>query len=399
MKNVCVSICIIILICAFLATHLYVLAITSRVDLLTADSFAILAGSGITNTGTTTIVGDVGSFPTTTQTGFGSVTITGTNHAGDATTQTAKTDLVTAYNDAAGRTPATTIGTELGGSTLTDGVYVSNDGTFGLTGTVTLDGQGDANSVFIFKMATTLTTITASQVVLTNQAQACNVYWQVGSSATLGTTTTFSGNILALTSITDAGGSVVNGRLLARNGAVTLNNSTVTAQTCATPTATPTLTPTTTPTSTPTPTQTPSPTPTTDPAATATPTPTLTLTPTPTPTDSPSANSSIGGSSICPAFIYQIPIIIGSKRVSPTSISITWGPYSGTDTFNVRYGVTNGDWLYNTDVAGFSTTINALPANQPIWIQVAARNNCSIGTYGDPLFVGGPSLPNTGFGP
>jgi hypothetical protein len=78
---------------------------------------------------------------------------------------------------------------------------------------------------------------------------------------------------------------------------------------------------------------------------------------------------------------------------------VSWGPYAGIDTFNVQYGLTNGNWLYNINVTGFSTTINALPANQPIWIQVAATNNCSIGTYGESKFTGAPGLPNTGFAP
>lgn len=138
---------------------------------------------------------------------------------------------------------------------------------------------------------------------------------------------------------------------------------------------------------------------------TSTPTPNPTSTPTPTSTSTPtsessSSSSSTGGDSSCIApVITTIPIILESKRVSPTSISITWGPYAGIDTFNVQYGLINGNWPYNTNVTGFSTTINSLPFNQPIWIQVAARNNCSIGTYGTPMLVGGPNLPDTGFAP
>ena len=192
-----------------------------------AANFSVLAGSGITNTGPTTIYGDVGTFPTTSETGFDSVTIIGTNHMGDAVTQQAKTDLVTAYNDAAGRTPVTTVPTELGGTTLTPGVYNSESGTFGITGTLTLDGQGDPNAVFIFQTASTLITATGSVVSLINGAHACNVFWQVGSSATIQTTSTFVGTILALTSITMNTGATVDGRLLARNGAVTLDSNTI----------------------------------------------------------------------------------------------------------------------------------------------------------------------------
>jgi hypothetical protein len=207
----------------------------TTVNLSTADSFAILAGSGITNTGSTKITGDVGTFPTTTETGFGSVTLTGTNHAGDAVTQGAKDDLTTAYNDAAGRTPVTTVPTELGGTTKIAGVYDSAAGTFEITGTLTLDAQNDPNAVFIFKTASTLITADASNVKLINGAQACNVFWQVGSSATLGTGTSFNGNILALTSITLNTGATVNGRALARNGAVTLDTNSVNAAVCAGP--------------------------------------------------------------------------------------------------------------------------------------------------------------------
>ncbi|MBF0208753.1 MAG: DUF3494 domain-containing protein [Oligoflexia bacterium] len=212
---------------------------------MTTENFAVLSGSGITNTGATTITGDIGSSPTSTETGFGSVTIiNGVNHTSadpnDAVTVTAKTDLVTAYNDASGRPTTATVATELGGSTLTDGVYDSASGTFGITGTLTLDAQGNSDAVFIFKTSTgtpssgsTFITAGSSKVVLINGAQACNVFWQVSSSATLGTSTSLAGTILALTSITDDGSSTINGRLLARNGAVTLNNTTIAKSTCA----------------------------------------------------------------------------------------------------------------------------------------------------------------------
>ncbi|MCE9549196.1 DUF3494 domain-containing protein [Candidatus Nomurabacteria bacterium] len=178
-----------------------------------------------------------GSFPTLTQTGFGTVTLNGTNHLGDATTQGAKTDLTTAYNDAAGQPLSGTISADLGGQTLTAGVYRDNDApdSLAITGTLILDAAGDANAIFIFQSGSTLVTSAGSEVVLINGAQACNVFWQVGSSATLGTNSEFKGTILALSSITDNGGSVVEGRFLARNGAVTLNNTTIVAPTCVTP--------------------------------------------------------------------------------------------------------------------------------------------------------------------
>ena len=211
------------------------------VPLGAAESFAVLAGSGITNTGPTTVNGDIGTFPTTTMTGTASMTINGTNHGGDAVTQQAKTDMVTAYNDAAGQGPTTSIAGDLGGQTLVPGVYTSAS-SIGLTGTLTLDGGGDPNAVFVFQAGSSLTTASASNVTLTNGTQSCNVFWQVGSSATLGTGSTFRGTILALTSITVTTGVTVDGRVLARNGAVTLDTDTITADICAAAPATTTST-------------------------------------------------------------------------------------------------------------------------------------------------------------
>jgi hypothetical protein len=233
----------------------------TTVPLGTASSFAVLAGSGITNTGSTVVNGDIGSFPTTTISGFPPGLVNGTNHGGDAVTQGAKNDLVTAYSNAAGKTPVTTVPTELAGSTLTGGTYSAASGTFGLTGNLTLNGGGDSTSVWVFQMASTLTTATGSSVTLIGGAQSCNVFWQVGSSATLGGSTTFRGNILALTSITLVTGATIDGRALARNGAVTLDTNTITPSTCAAaPTPTPAATAIPTATATPVPTATPAPT-------------------------------------------------------------------------------------------------------------------------------------------
>jgi hypothetical protein len=207
------------------------------VGLGTATSFAVLAGAGITNTGATTITGDVGTFPTTTRTGFASVTLTGTDHGGDAVTQGAKDALVTAYDDAAGRTPATPHAVELGDSTLLAGVYTS--GTFGLTGTLTLDAEGQADAMFVFQAASTLVAEAGSRVRLVNGASPCNVVWQVGSSATFKTGTEFTGDVLAYTSITAQTSATFLGRLLARNGAVTLHTNTIDASSCGSVGATP----------------------------------------------------------------------------------------------------------------------------------------------------------------
>ncbi|HEV2759828.1 MAG TPA: ice-binding family protein [Acidimicrobiales bacterium] len=208
-------------------------AAQAPVGLGTAQSFAVLAGSGITNTGPTTITGDIGTFPTTTRSGLGSVTLTGTDHGGDAVTQGAKDDLVVAYDDAAGRIPATPVPVELGGTTLLAGVYTSP--TFGLTGTLTLDAQGRTDAQFVFQAGSTLITETNSRVLLLNGADPCRVVWQVGSSATFKTETSFVGDVLAYTSITAQTRATFQGRLLARNGAVTLDTNTITRSSCALP--------------------------------------------------------------------------------------------------------------------------------------------------------------------
>ena len=201
----------------------------STVNLGTARSFAVLAGTTITNTGSTTISGDIGLHPGDAVTGFTNVTLNGTQHLGDAVASTAKDALVGAYNDASGATPVTSVATELGGTTLKPGVYGA--ATLGLTGTLTLDGGG----VYIFQTGSTLITAPGSSVQLTNGASACDVYWQVGSSATLDTTTSFKGTILALTSIALNNGVTLEGRALARNGEVTMINDTIDSSTCAAP--------------------------------------------------------------------------------------------------------------------------------------------------------------------
>lgn len=218
----------------------------TRVGLGSGDNFVILAGSTVTNTGSSVITGDLGLHPGTSVTGFPPGTVNGTQHVTDSTALAAKNDLVTAYNNAAGQTPNTTVPTELGGTTKNAGIYNSSSGTFGITGTLTLDGQGDHNAVFIFKTASTLITAGSSTVALVNGAQACNVFWQVGSSATLGTNSTFKGNILALTSATLTTGANVEGRVLARNGAVTLDTNTISKPACDTSASTATTTTTTT---------------------------------------------------------------------------------------------------------------------------------------------------------
>jgi hypothetical protein len=219
-------------------------AAATAVPLGTARGFVVLAGAGVTNTGPTTLNGDIGTFPTTTITGAGSMTINGVNRAGGGVTQNAKADLLTAYNIAAAEGPTSPITSDLGGQSLTSGVYNSAS-SIGLTGALTLDAAGNPNATFVFQAGSTLTTATASSVVLTNGAQACNVFWQIGSSATLGTGSRFRGTILASASITATTGVTIQGRLLAYTGAVTLDTNTITRPSCvvAPATGTPTSSP------------------------------------------------------------------------------------------------------------------------------------------------------------
>ncbi|CAN5730993.1 hypothetical protein BH10CHL1_BH10CHL1_46860 [soil metagenome] len=265
-----------------------------------ATSFAVLAASTVTNTGPTVITGDLGVSPGSAVTGFppGSV-VGGTIHAGDAVAAQAQADANTAYTNLAGQACDSNLtGQDLGGLTLTPGVYCFSSSAQ-LTGILTLDGQGDPSAVFVFQIGSTLTTASASSVVLTNGASACNVFWQVASSATLGTGTAFVGNILALASNTLTTGVNVIGRVIALTAAVTMDTNTVSGCTgipaTNTPVATNTNTPVATSTNTPvaTNTNTPVATSTNTPVATNTNTPVATSTNTPvaTNTNTPVATS------------------------------------------------------------------------------------------------------------
>jgi len=196
------------------------------VNLGDAQDFAVLAGSGITLDGAI-ITGNIGSYATPTITG--TAFQYGLNHAGNATTQLGKAALATAFADAAGRAPTTTYGAiyDLGGSTLTAGVY-NNPSSFGVTGTLTLDAGGNPDAVWIFQAGSTLITEVNSNILLMGGAKSSNVFWQVGSSATLGAGSHFEGSILASASITINSGATLTGRALAQNGAVTMNLTSVT---------------------------------------------------------------------------------------------------------------------------------------------------------------------------
>jgi hypothetical protein len=191
---------------------------------------------------------------------------------------------------------------------------------------------------------------------LINGACASNVFWAIHTSMTIGTSAHIEGTIIAQTgSITLGTNAILVGRAISLTGSVTLLSNQITQPICAAPTS----------------------------------------------NNNSTSTSSNSVDSYCPPIVNTVvsPFIIESKRIDKNSIYIKWGPYSGTDKFNVEYGYESGNFLYNTDVTGFSTTINNLNSNQPVWVRVAARNDCQIGTYGGAKFVGSPSMPNTGFTP
>lgn len=234
------------------------------------------------------------------------------------------------------------------------GVYctgVAGDANIGAGG-ITLDGAG----TYIFKINGALTTTANSVVTLANGASECDVFWAPTEATTLGANSTFVGTDIDASGITIGSTVTWTGRALAYGGTVTTDVDTLTSTTC---TAASTVASTTT----------------------------------------TSTSTSYDIAPCVDDVLTTVPIIINSSRVSPTSVSLNWGPYTGTDTFTVRYGFENGTWLYSTNVTGFYTTLNDLPANQPIWVQVAERNNCSVGNYSEARLIGGPGLPNSGFRP
>ena len=302
--------------------------------LATAASFAVLGASGVTNTGPSVIDGDLGISPgsATSVTGFtfstppGPGVVNGMVHLADAAAVQAQTDVSTAYANLT--TQPCDFGpfapTDLGGMTLAPGVYCFSSSA-GLTGSLILDAQGDPNAVWVFKIGSTLTTASNASVSVINGGTGCNVFWQVGSSATLGTSTTFVGNILALTSITLNTTASVNGRAFAQNGAVTMDNNSVFNTVCyspaaatATPTASSTATATATteaasPTATATPIASSTATATTEPGlptATATSTASATLTATPTASGTPDFQKAPWHQSIAPGYSQRYNITL-----------------------------------------------------------------------------------------
>lgn len=340
----------------------------------TADVYSILAGTSVTNTGSTTVAGSVGISPgaggSPNYTGFGFVTLGGSIHDADSVALTAMADRTAAYTALASQGCDTDYGgvtTDLVGKTLVPGVYCSTS--FHLTGTLTLNGA--ASDVWIFKSASDLimTGGSAVKVVFTGGGQPCNVWWRVVSTATFDANSTLVGNILADTSITFAAGASLDGRALARTAAVTLSSNSITGPTCGT-------------------------------GAGAGGGTTITGV-SPAGASSTSSSSSSSSTSVCVApAIKAAPTIVESRRVSPTSIFLRWSPSdSGIENFIIQYGPDSNRSLYNTRVRGFSTTLNNLPPNVPFWASVTAVGDCgTVGKYGETRLIGGPLLPNTGFG-
>jgi len=209
----------------------------TAVPLGTAYGFAVLAGSTITNTGPSVVSGHMGLHPGTDTPGYPDITHNGALNVADGVALQAKNDLTGAFTNAAGQLPSTEIPAELGGSILVAGAYTSVDTSFGITGVLTLDAEGDSSAVFVFKMGSTLTTASGSNVSLINGASVCNVFWQVGSSATLGSGSTIRGTVMADQSITLNTGAAVQGRVQARIGAVTMDNNVISNAACFTPPA------------------------------------------------------------------------------------------------------------------------------------------------------------------
>lgn len=327
----------------------------SAPNLGTASGYSIFGQTGVTNTGGTHVWGDVG------ENGNGDGSLAG-KVSGTLFTiaqPTIVSAITSAYNDLNGEAQTGSISLSAS-PTVGPGVYDIAATAF--NSTLTLDGAG----VYIFRSTSSIAQTAGGTMNLTNGACASNVFWQIPAAMTFAATGNIEGTIIAGTLISFVSGTSLKGRAWAGTQVTLINNQVTEPATCSSPT--------------------PTPTPTTD--------------------SSSSSSSSSGGSSasapaakICPALNYIAPIIIDSKRIDADSISLNWGPYSGIDTFLVQYGLENEKWLYNVNVTGFSTTLNALPENQPIWARVGVSDDCSLGNYGKSSFVGGPLLPSAGFAP
>src|SRR5579872_4969932 len=217
------------LLLALAVPHPFATGAQLPVALGSAANFGVLAGSTVTSGGATVVNGDLGLWPGSSITGFPPGKVVGTKHITDPTAKAAQGDLTTAFNDAAGRTTApVTVAGNIGGQTLPPGLYKSTSSLMISSGDLTLDGQGNPNAVFIFQITSTLITTSGRQVILIGGAQAANVFWQVGASATIGTTSGMKGTIMAHDSISFDTGATLQGRALAQIGQVSLLGNAVT---------------------------------------------------------------------------------------------------------------------------------------------------------------------------
>ena len=385
--SVFVLVLLLVLIPSFLITPTKAYAVTSPA-LGDVDSFSIIGYSGITDAkpASTTITGDIGVRPTTgasitgllcaSMLGGGTVyTVDATGPACRAVNPALLLNAMNANTAAYGNlvlgdnlpSGCTIIPNELGGQTLPPGLYCTA-GNMTLNGTLTLSGT---TGVWIFQSPSSITTVGAAAKVVGGDP--CNVWWHLpdqSTGAVIGSGSQMEGNLLALGAITFGEGASLNGRALSQTKNVTLNGNNIVRAVCA-----------------------------------------ASATPTPTPTTIPSSSSSFGESAsapaakVCPNLDCVTPLVIESRKVGANSLYLSWGPYTGISTFIVQYGFENGKWLFNTKVSGFSTTINDLPPNQPIWVLIEPTDDCSIGTCGEAKLIGGsslsstPGLPNTGFAP
>jgi len=206
--------------------------IQANVSMASLSTYAVLAGSAITSTGATSITGDLGLAPGSSVGGFPPGILVGTQHVNDISSTQAKLDLTAAYNDLAGRTATdiVTLSGNIGGLTLTPGLYKSTSTLAVSSGDLTFDAKGNADAIFVIQIASSFTATSGRKVFLSGSAQAKNIYWQVGSSATFGTTSAFKGNILAMQSITFDTGASLDGKALARIGGVTMAGNTIVKQ-------------------------------------------------------------------------------------------------------------------------------------------------------------------------